>query len=52
MIDKGREKMDVSIVRCADYGEETCERALREVLVPFGGLDWVRPGMRARCLAP
>ena len=38
--------MDVSIVRCADYSEETCERALREVLVPFGGLDWVRPGMR------
>lgn len=38
--------MDVSIVRCADYGEETCERELREVLVPFGGLDWVRPGMR------
>lgn len=38
--------MDVSIVRCADYGEETCERALREVLVPFGGLDWVRSGMR------
>ena len=38
--------MDVSIVRCADYGEETCERALREVLVPFGGLDWIRPGMR------
>ena len=38
--------MDVSIVRCADYGKETCERALREVLVPFGGLDWVRPGMR------
>ena len=37
--------MDVAIVRCADYGEETCERALREVLVPFGGLDWVRPGM-------
>lgn len=38
--------MDVSIVRCADYGEETCERALREVLLPFGGLDWVRSGMR------
>ena len=38
--------MDVSIVRCADYSEETCECALREVLVPFGGLDWVRPGMR------
>ena len=38
--------MDVSIVRCADYSEETCVRALREVLVPFGGLDWVRPGMR------
>ena len=38
--------MDVAIVRCADYGEETCERALREVLAPFGGLDWVRPGMR------
>jgi len=38
--------MDVSIVRCADYGEETCERALREVLLPFGGLDWVRPWMR------
>lgn len=38
--------MDVSIVRCADYNEETCGPALREALAPFGGLDWVRPGMR------
>lgn len=36
----------VSIVPCADYAPETCERALSEVLRPLGGLDWVKPGMR------
>ena len=35
---------DVSIVRCADY--ERVEAALLEALAPFGGLDWVRPGMQ------
>ena len=38
--------MDVSIVRCENYTEAVCERALREALAPFGGLDWVRQGMR------
>lgn len=38
--------MDVSIVRCENYTEAVCERALREALAPFGGLEWVRRGMR------
>ena len=37
---------DVSVIACADYTPEVCERALTEVLAPLGGLDWVRPGMR------
>ncbi len=37
---------DVSIVRCENYEEENCLRALEEVLRPFGGLDWVKEGMR------
>ena len=35
----------ISIVPCADYSPESCENALREALVPIGGLDWVKPGM-------
>lgn len=37
---------DVSIVGCDDYLKENCERAISEVLAPFGGLDWVKSGMR------
>lgn len=37
--------MDVSIVSCAEYTPETCRRALCEALEPFGGLEWVKPGM-------
>lgn len=37
---------EVSVVRCENYEAESCERALREVLAPFGGLDWVKAGMR------
>ena len=37
---------EVSIVRCENYEKEVCDRALSEVLAPFGGLDWVKPGMR------
>mgnify|MGYP003290112363 CR=1 FL=1 len=37
---------DVAIVRCDNYQKEVCERALAEVLAPFGGLDWVKPGMK------
>ncbi len=36
----------VSVAPCADYERETCEEALKTVLAPLGGLDWVRPGMR------
>lgn len=35
---------DVAIVRCADYAD--VEAALTRALAPFGGLDWVRPGMK------
>ena len=37
---------EVSIVRCAEYTQDECTRALTEVLKPLGGLDWVKPGMR------
>lgn len=37
---------EVSVVRCENYEAESCERALREVLAPLGGLDWVKNGMR------
>lgn len=37
---------DVSIRACADYTPEAAEAALLGALAPFGGLDWVRPGMR------
>ena len=37
---------DVSIVPCPSYEPELCRQALEAVLAPFGGLDWVRPGMK------
>ena len=37
---------EVSIVRCAEYSQEECTRALTQVLEPLGGLDWVQPGMK------
>ena len=37
---------DVSIVSCPSYAPEVCRQALEAVLAPFGGLDWVRPGMK------
>lgn len=37
---------DVSIVRCEEYELESCTQALLAAMEPFGGLDWVREGMR------
>lgn len=37
---------DVVLTRCQDYSTQEVERALREVLEPLGGLDWVKPGMK------
>ena len=37
---------DAAIAACPDYEAETCRTALRQVLAPFGGLAWVKPGMR------
>lgn len=37
---------DVAIARCDSYEMEEAQRALREVLEPIGGLDWVKKGMR------
>ena len=37
---------DVSIVKCESYVPEVCAQALGEALAPFGGLEWVQPGMR------
>ena len=37
---------EVAIARCETYEAEACEAALREVLEPFGGLEWVKSGMR------
>ncbi len=38
--------MDVAIVPCQSYDHAACLSALREVLSPFGGLNWVEPGMK------
>lgn len=37
---------DVSIVACNSYDLDDCRRALKEVLAPIGGLDWVTEGMK------
>ena len=37
---------EVSIVRCAEYSQDECTRALTQVLEPLGGLEWVQPGMK------
>ena len=39
-------KPDVALKRCQSYHLEEVRAALVEVLAPFGGLSWVRPGMR------
>jgi len=38
-------QIDVSIAPCDDYDEESVEYALRTVLEPIDGLDFVQPGM-------
>ena len=38
--------MDVSIAACQTYDFDSCRRAIEKVLEPFGGLDWVQPGMK------
>ncbi len=38
--------MDVSIVPCQTYDFDACRAALQRALTPFGGLDWVQPGMK------
>lgn len=37
---------EIALAPCADYSPEHCAQALDAVLAPFGGLDWVRPGMK------
>ena len=37
--------MHVSIVPCDSYDRQTAETALREALLPLGGLSWVKEGM-------
>ena len=36
---------DVSIISCESYDRTEVKNALRQVLEPLGGLDWVREGM-------
>ena len=38
--------LDVSVVPCDAYEPATAKAALREVLAPLGGLDFIRPGDR------
>ena len=37
---------EVSIVRCEEYSDHACRVAIEEALAPFGGLEWVKPGMK------
>lgn len=39
-------RVNVSVIPCPDYGEETVRGALCAALAPLGGLDWVTPGMK------
>lgn len=39
-------EFDAAITACPDYEPQTVRAALRDVLAPLGGLDWVTPGMR------
>ena len=41
-----RRKPELSIVPCADYEPSRVREALEAAIAPFGGLDWVKPGMR------
>ena len=36
---------DVSVAPCEEYGDQQVESALRAVLEPIHGLDFVHPGM-------
>ncbi len=36
----------VSITKCEDYSPQACSNALDAVLMPLGGLGWVKPGMK------
>ena len=38
--------LDVSVVPCDAYEPEQCKAALRAVLAPLGGLDFIKPGDR------
>ncbi len=38
--------VDVSLVPCSSYADEEVKEALKKVLSPIGGLDWVRDGMK------
>lgn len=40
-----KQKYRVSIVPCENYETETVQSAMRELLAPLGGLDFVSPGM-------
>ena len=42
----GPASYDVALVPCRSYREAEVEEALRQVLAPVGGLDFVTPGMR------
>ncbi|MDO5112575.1 MAG: DUF362 domain-containing protein [Clostridia bacterium] len=37
---------DVSIVSCGSYELPEVQRALEQAIAPFGGLEWVTPGMK------
>ena len=38
-------KFRVSLVTCDNYEKNTVRSAMRELLAPLGGLDFVSPGM-------
>ena len=45
-MDNNNRPLDVSVVACETYDPELCKSALKEVLAPLGGLDFVEPGNR------
>lgn len=39
-------KPDVVLVPCEEYSEQAAHEALVQVLAPYGGFSWVKPGLR------
>lgn len=45
-MEQDNNKVEVGIVKCVDYSDETVKKAFDELLTLVGDLDWVKEGMK------